>query len=331
MAIRPDYTIGTLTLTSGSANFTTSGSALQTAAVQAGDEIITRSGDVLIIATITGQNSGTLFQNCPASAAGVGQPLRVRFQPDGSRYQGAVRDLIEKLASGNVEALAGITGATKTLPYFTGAGSMDALVGAANTMPYFTGVNGMGVTALTAFARSLLDDPDASSALSTLGASAFGKALIALTGTNGNLPVMTGAGTVASRPIVGTVSQSGGIPTGGIIERGSNANGEYVRLADGTQVCWFVSMAGRTFTTSQTGGGYRTDALNYTYPAAFVAAPAVMAMNNGNLNAATAAGSGFPFWAPGTGGSTTTLTMYMFSMNNASVTGFMYVAIGRWF
>ncbi len=35
--------------------------------------------------------------------------------------------------------------------------------------------------------------------------------------------------------ILGTVSQSAGVPTGAIIERGSNANGEYVRFADGTQ------------------------------------------------------------------------------------------------
>lgn len=35
--------------------------------------------------------------------------------------------------------------------------------------------------------------------------------------------------------ILGTVSQSSGVPTGAIIERGSNANGEYVRWADGTQ------------------------------------------------------------------------------------------------
>lgn len=108
MAVRPDYDIGVLNLTSGSANFTTTGSALQTAAVQAGDAIITRSGDVLIIATITGQNSGTLFQNCPASAAGAGQPLRIRFQPDGSRYQGAARDLIERLANGILDNIASI-------------------------------------------------------------------------------------------------------------------------------------------------------------------------------------------------------------------------------
>lgn len=37
--------------------------------------------------------------------------------------------------------------------------------------------------------------------------------------------------------ILGTVSQSGGVPTGAVIERGSNANGEYVKFADGTLVC----------------------------------------------------------------------------------------------
>jgi Protein of unknown function (DUF2793). len=38
--------------------------------------------------------------------------------------------------------------------------------------------------------------------------------------------------------IVGTVSQESGVPTGAIIESGGNANGEYVRFADGTQICW---------------------------------------------------------------------------------------------
>lgn len=37
--------------------------------------------------------------------------------------------------------------------------------------------------------------------------------------------------------LVGTVSQSGGIPTGAVIESGSNANGQYTRWADGTQIC----------------------------------------------------------------------------------------------
>ncbi len=37
--------------------------------------------------------------------------------------------------------------------------------------------------------------------------------------------------------LLGTVAQSGGIPTGAVIERGSNSNGDYVRWADGTQIC----------------------------------------------------------------------------------------------
>lgn len=37
--------------------------------------------------------------------------------------------------------------------------------------------------------------------------------------------------------ILGVVSQTAGIPTGAIIERGSNANGEYIKFADGTLVC----------------------------------------------------------------------------------------------
>ena len=46
------------------------------------------------------------------------------------------------------------------------------------------------------------------------------------------------AGTEAYRRgnILGTVSQSGGVPTGAVIESGSNANGSYVKFADGTMM-----------------------------------------------------------------------------------------------
>lgn len=37
--------------------------------------------------------------------------------------------------------------------------------------------------------------------------------------------------------LLGTVSQTAGTPTGAVIERGSNGNGDYVRFADGTQIC----------------------------------------------------------------------------------------------
>lgn len=57
--------------------------------------------------------------------------------------------------------------------------------------------------------------------------------------------------------ILGAVSQSAGVPTGAIIERGSNANGDYVRFADGTQICT------RQLTSSAAA------ASTWTYPAAF--------------------------------------------------------------
>lgn len=57
--------------------------------------------------------------------------------------------------------------------------------------------------------------------------------------------------------VVGTVAQVGGIPTGQVVERGSNANGEYVRFADGTQICTFRGFSGVNSGT-------------WTYPAAFI-------------------------------------------------------------
>ena len=33
------------------------------------------------------------------------------------------------------------------------------------------------------------------------------------------------------------MAQSGGVPTGAVIESGSNADGAYTRWADGTQIC----------------------------------------------------------------------------------------------
>lgn len=45
---------------------------------------------------------------------------------------------------------------------------------------------------------------------------------------------------VRLKDVVGTVSQSGGVPTGAIIERGTTATGEYTKYADGTLDCWYA-------------------------------------------------------------------------------------------
>ena len=67
-----------------------------------------------------------------------------------------------------------------------------------------------------------------------------------------------------SENLLGTVSQSAGVPTGAVIERGANANGEYVKFADGTLIC---TTSGRTLAYST------ADLVTYTwtFPAPFVA------------------------------------------------------------
>lgn len=49
--------------------------------------------------------------------------------------------------------------------------------------------------------------------------------------------------------ILGAVAQSGGVPTGAIIETGSNANGAYVRFASGLQICQYEFIGAPTVAT----------------------------------------------------------------------------------
>jgi len=274
MAIRPDYDIGTVTLSSGSADFTTTGSALQTAAVEAGDAIITPSGNILIIASITGQNSGTLFLPCPPAAAGTGLPLRIRFQPDGSRYQGAVRNMIDLLSSGNIEAFAALVGAAGMVPIFTGVGTMDLADPATFGIQDPNGSLGK-LAALTLAARQILQtdengalkqvalaaskflrtDGNGDIVLSDLGAAAI--ALLNLSGTAAadHLPYLTGANgagltalTALARSVI--ASSTGAAmwtAMGGVFS--GNANSGYLKRPDGTIRVWGISAAQSDTTT----------------------------------------------------------------------------------
>ena len=111
--------------------------------------------------------------------------------------------------------------------------------------------------------------------------------------------------------ILGAVSQSGGVPTGRLFERGSNANGEFLRLPDGTQECW------RTLTAA-TGAG-----VAWTFPAAFSVAPVV-----GGNAVATVQSNVTLDAAP----STTAVTLSARGTNDARRADVMHLrAIGRWF
>lgn len=118
--------------------------------------------------------------------------------------------------------------------------------------------------------------------------------------------------------ILGTVGQASGVPTGAIIQRGSNANGEYARYADGTQICWtatpgLVPPAGLS-------------SFQWTFPIAFSSRPGFAAMTpdvgSGSdprqYSAVTQYGAG--------SASSVRFQTYM-----ATVVGCGAFAIGRWF
>jgi len=78
-----------------------------------------------------------------------------------------------------------------------------------------------------------------------------------------------------NRNIVGTVVNASGVPDGAIVERGSNANGQYTRFADGTQICWHRVTASLAIDTGFLGG-FRSAAQSWSYAATFSAAPEVV-------------------------------------------------------
>lgn len=167
---------------------------------------------------------------------------------------------------------------------------------------------------------------------------------LAQKGSNGALAIAdggTGATTVESArsnlglksaavaDILGTVSQSGGVPTGAVIEKGSNSNGEYVRFADGTQICRMAVAAAdavnKNVSTAGSLGGYRSSQNPVPFPANF-AAPAYCSghINNNGHNVRIELFSGnqascqFAFHAVNSGTYSGTDTIYI-------------TAIGRWF
>ncbi|WP_313331555.1 hypothetical protein [Comamonas sp.] len=148
---------------------------------------------------------------------------------------------------------------------------------------------------------------------------------IALGGTGGVTAAAAranlGLGAAAVAAILGAVSQSAGVPTGAIVQRGSNANGEFVRLADGTQFCTvYVVQASRSIPTSPVSVG------TWSFPAAFAAVPYAEVKHVGgsapylhtDAEGVVAAGVNAIYMTAFAAGLTTAPTLVMF-------------AIGRWF
>ncbi|KKL65986.1 hypothetical protein LCGC14_2149530, partial [marine sediment metagenome] len=75
--------------------------------------------------------------------------------------------------------------------------------------------------------------------------------------------------------ILGVVASAAGQPTGAVIERGSNSNGDYVRFADGTQIC-HVTEGGAVDCDTPAGALFTTSSeMTWTFPAQFMHSGAV--------------------------------------------------------
>ncbi|NCU31322.1 hypothetical protein EOM57_06105, partial [Candidatus Saccharibacteria bacterium] len=124
--------------------------------------------------------------------------------------------------------------------------------------------------------------------------------------------------------ILGTVSQSSGSPTGAIIESGSNANGEYVKFADGTMIC--TGRSSQSLTAGAPSGAiYFKQMTAPTFPATFITVTGILASTQ-NIAGAV------PWINPNTYTSSSVNLMFCASASftDLSVIG-RYVAIGRWF
>jgi hypothetical protein len=150
---------------------------------------------------------------------------------------------------------------------------------------------------------------------------------VAKGGTGGTTAALARSGlglkAAAVADIVGTVSQSGGVPTGAITERGSNANGEYVKFADGTMIC--TSSTAQTDTVASSfGGGFIGAEQTWTFPAPFVATPAFAPFVRGSASLT---------WPIYNGTNTTTGRYYNAAIVSqaAKVYSGTHIAIGRWF
>jgi len=156
---------------------------------------------------------------------------------------------------------------------------------------------------------------------------------LTLDGTNGVSAVQAGAVESGDLPaeayqknnILGTVSESSGVPTGAIIERGSNSNGEFVKYADGTMICT-RRILDESFSEASESAGNRVQ-FNHTFPVAFIEIPIVSVSAGFTQNTSGRAASLHSFQ-----NSTTQWEWRIYPRDTVNRLGIASLfAIGRWY
>lgn len=194
------------------------------------------------------------------------------------------------------------------------------------------GLGAVATDAIVPIMRGGTGAADAASARLALGLGAVASdsvVPIARGGTGGNTPAAAraglGLGSAAVAALVGTVSQDKGIATGAIIERGANANGEYIKFADGTLICTLYNKGGVVFNNPSNMG------FNWSYPMPFVTLGFVIGNLVGVLGV-TRAVTSVSAYSRGLGfASICAFSLGQFVQGDELIVSFDCFAIGRWF
>jgi len=282
------YVTGTVSVTAGSAIVTGAGTGWQTAGLVAGVfGLDSANGNPIPVLSVDSDTQITLAKPWRGTTAS-GQAYWITYDTTaGQQTVSNAQRLAEYIARLDKPTLAAMAGLTP----------------AADKIAYFTGPNGAALADFNAAARALLAGgqlPNAQVRNDLTPDKAFRR---------GN--------------ILGTVAQASGVPTGAVIERGSNANGEYIRFADGTQIC---TKSVGTGDPTINAGAFAVISTS-SYPASFAASPQQFLAYDGS-------------WAPvalvNNEGKSASATGSLIISNQDTVAHqfvgvFNVFAIGRWF
>jgi hypothetical protein len=136
----------------------------------------------------------------------------------------------------------------------------------------------------------------------------------------------TGTGRLKRRDSANTLWLDCGALDTPVFDRGSNTNGEYIKFADGTLICWRLAAFSIAVTTASGGIFCSSSTIaGLAFAAPFIAKPTV------KTSAVTASGLG---WLTQASEQTTTAGPLLFVVNPTSgtISGTLnQLAIGRWY
>lgn len=122
--------------------------------------------------------------------------------------------------------------------------------------------------------------------------------------------------------VLGPVSQLAGLPTGALIERASNANGTYVRFADGTQIC--TRNTGTLTSNIAVGNVFLSGSEQLAFAAVFSQEPTVAL-------SVVRVGGNIGHWVGPLSATSTQISWRLMSAVSGASGFATIVAVGRWF